>query len=164
MSYVWTVLSRAAGSNQAGPGPPCPCRGQRASLHTHACGQWTATPICSCCAYECRSAGQDCPSRPASADQPDAALCLAPLCLWLPYLLFDCDPPPGLRLGLSRQSSSLWYDVWSAVVVNTRQGSDRGMGRGVRSCSLGVATAHRCANLQGLSVWICAVVQLQPTR
>ena len=59
------------------------------------------------------------------------------------------------------------------LLSTTRQGSDRGMGR-MRAlvlvitkpdrlpCSADATGVATGVNLQGLSVWICAVVQLQP--
>jgi hypothetical protein len=126
---VWTGLSRAAGSNQARA--PCPCRGSWAERQTARGAPHTCADSYS---YECRSTGQDCPSRPASADQPDA-----------PSLT---DPPPGLGLR-SRQSSSSG-NVWSAVVVNTA---------GVRSWH----GTHACARAR-CTAWSAALVRrMKPT-
>lgn len=73
------------------PGPPSPCRRGWAESQTsqpaHTCARTQrntqrrgATPICCCAALRlrtCRSTGHDCPSRPASADQPDALFAFA---------------------------------------------------------------------------------------
>jgi hypothetical protein len=130
MSYVWTGLSRAAG--QPGPPVPLPCPWQlggkadsaRSSTHMRRTDSYSY--LLSVAPYECRSTGQDCPSRPASADQPDA-----PLCLW-PFAFFDC-----LVSGSVSSVKQLWTLVRcmsGLLLSSTRQGSDQMMAWHAMGC------------------------------
>lgn len=135
MSYVWTGLSRAAGSNEAGqPGPPVPLpcpwqlggKADSARSSTHMRRTDSYSYLLSVAPYECRSTGQDCPSRPASADQPDA-----PLCLW-PFAFFDC-----LVSGSVSSVKQLWTLVRcmsGLLLSSTRQGSDQMMAWHAMGC------------------------------
>jgi hypothetical protein len=150
---------------QAGQGPPLPLpwqldgrKGrQRAKLHTHAQRTTTATPP-TCCSYECRSTyrtGLSFPSGVGRPTGPDAPLCLWPFAYGLLWL--TRRPVSG---SISSSNSGLWYDAWSAVVVNTalRQGS------GV------VWSWHECMRVRsdrvhctGSAAAGCCGLRLQPT-
>lgn len=153
--YVRAVRSRAAGEQPDQGPPPLPPRVARKPDSAAACcthegaekrehraekanhrsrrAQHRALPYGVVCpihllrgAYDCRSTGHDCPSHPASADQPDAR----------PLPTFF-DPCPPLSLSSSKQ-------VRSGVVVNTAAVRVMARGRRARACVRARALVPDC--------------------